>query len=220
MTSETDAVYNPGIPRATDSFNSSQNEMLVNFSDLYDAFKKNHVALDDATAANRGNHTYIQLSEQEPTAKFQTNVSEISMYCKDVEGTTDQLFLRYQGNQDEFKYTCYQIYRLQPISDTKTGVTQTPYFSFLPGNILVYFGTIDIPAVNGDLDLKPYVAKKIVAMNFGAYGTIGTDIPKVPPQANIKESIPGIATQLTLVSSGQLVTSQVGKFSYFVMANL
>lgn len=149
-------TYNPGIPLPKDKFNASQDQMLINFQTLYTAFSANHIPLDAVSGA--GNHTVIQLAEQEQSSQFQTNAGEISIYAKDVEGQTDQIFMRYQGNQKEFQVTNYQIYAIPPIMNGNT-LVQSTYISFLPGNILVYFGEVNSSSV---VKLIPAVCNNIV----------------------------------------------------------
>lgn len=186
-------VYNPNVPQPNGAggiFGPSQVDFLKNFEALYNAFAVNHVTLD--AASNAGNHTVIQLAEQ--TTQQQTNAGELSVYSKDVSGQTDQIFLGYQGNQPEFQFTNYQIYSIPPILNG-ANIVQTRYFSFLPGNLLVYFGYVTIAS----LDLQPYVAKNVVTAIFcnkdsssaapdvglvlsgGVYTTINLNDPKKLP---------------------------------------
>lgn len=162
----TSPVYNPNAPLPNDIIAKSQVDFLNNFSTLADAFKKNHVALD--ALANAGNHTVIQMLEQNTNAQFQTNTGEISIYAKNVENQTDQIFLRYQGNQTEFQYSNYQIYQLEP------GFGLIPFFTTLPGGIIIYFGLLNIfslAQLQGNLTLFPYISKNIISANFCAAGT-------------------------------------------------
>lgn len=151
--------YEPNTPRPDQPFNASQDELLNNFQFLYDAFSKNHVALD--AASNAGNHNTIELPGQ--ISQQQTNSGEISVYSRKVEDQTEQLFMRYQGNQTEFQVSTYQIYS---IPDLKSGATtiQTTNLTFLPGNLLVYFGWVKNPLFK--LSLYPFVAKNVVSAIF------------------------------------------------------
>src|ERR1044072_1962632 len=97
--------YDNKIPGGNDFLAVSQGDFLTNFSQLYNAFAKNHVALDAVTSA--GNHTNIELLQQNTSP--QTNIGEISLYSKPVADQTNQLFLRYQGNAQEVQVTAYQI---------------------------------------------------------------------------------------------------------------
>jgi hypothetical protein len=170
-------VYDPSVPEfPSDGLATSQPEILSNFQTLYNVFLKNHIPLDDPTVP--GNHTIIELLEQKNSQ--QTDLGEISIYSKLVEGQTDQLFIRFQGNSNEVQLTNYQIYSLnQP-----TG--QTAFFTFLPGKLLLYFGsftasggTRPTPFV---LSLLPAVAINIVSIDTCAIGT-ATYKPCVTVQA-------------------------------------
>jgi hypothetical protein len=125
----------------------------------------NHVKLDDATVANRGNHTVVQFPEQ--TVDPQTGITEFSIFAKDVATQTDQLFFVYPGNTPVVQFTNYQIYSVTPTAQ------QTTYFTFLPGGLLIYFGTFGpfVYGVNSTLFLNPPVAKNLVSANFCVKGT-------------------------------------------------
>ena len=143
--------YNPNCPqRTTDSYATTQPQLQANFQVLYNAFMMNHVALDSST--NVGTHNVIQLYEQ--SNEQQTGTTQISVYTKDVEGQTDQLFMRYPTNGTEFQLTNYQIYSPGP----------NAFFSFLPGGILIYFGI----STNGQntIYLTPNVTKNVMGMSL------------------------------------------------------
>jgi hypothetical protein len=163
-------LYDPQTPKTPNtSLADSQKSFLTNFSQLFDIFEVNHVPLN--AASNAGNHTIIQLLEQENA--LQTDLGEISVYTKNVVGQTDQIFLRYQGNGTEFQFTNYQIY---PISSTT-------FFTFLPGKIIVYFGSFtQLPS--NVLPLFPAISKNIMALSFCPIGVANRLKPKVMLQAN------------------------------------
>jgi len=184
-------VYNPNVPNRKDALEKSQRDFLGNFSTLYNAFLANHVPLDATSGA--GNHTIIEMLQQ--TTSFQTNVGEISIYSKDAPGQTDQLFLRYQGNGQEIQLTNYQIYPIQ------SSPAQTTFITFLPGRILLYFGTIFSFGSSAHLVLDPPIAKNIFTMNFCAGGSTPALIPWSSVQApnsngfytliNLNQTAPG-----------------------------
>jgi hypothetical protein len=163
-------LYDPQTPKTpSTSLADSQMPFLINFSQLFDIFEVNHISLN--ATSNAGNHTTIQLLEQENA--LQTDLSEISVYTKDVPGQTDQIFLRYQANGTEFQFTNYQIYAISP----------TTFFTFLPGKIIVYFGSFtQLPS--NVLPLFPAIAKNIMAMSFCPIGLANGLKPKVMPQAS------------------------------------
>lgn len=195
--------YEPNVPLAKDIFNVTQPQIQQNFKEFYDAFAENHIELDAASGA--GNHTNIQLIEQ--SQGLQTGTSEISIYSRDVPNQTVQMFMRYQGNQKEFRYTNYQIYQIDSIFNGST-LVQSTYITFLPGNMIVYFGYVNAPSVQ----LNPYIAKHVLTANFCRVGSFAA-----PPDVSLKQ-IPGkIFSQVNLLFPGVQPT-QI-PYYYIVVAN-
>lgn len=198
---ENDPEYNPNLPEIEKSIAESQDPLLSNFSTLYDAFVRNHVALDHPT--NPGNHSNIQLNEQ--TQSISTQSQEIAIYTKKVQGQTDQIFMRYGANGKEFQITNYQIYA---IAETDQ---QRSFISFLPGGIMVYFGRLfSSGTTRFNLILNPPVKTNIMGFNLGGI-TTATVQPNVAVQAPIK----GVYTTMVLTSSGPMPDQ-----FYLIFANL
>jgi len=205
-------VFNPATPQPKDIIEDSQESFLDNFQVLYDSFKKNHIPLD--ATSNAGNHTNLQLLQQPKDTDFQTDQGEISVYTKNVEGQTDQIFLRYQGNQDEFQYTNYQIYSISPKN------RQTFFFTFLPGKIIVYFGVITPKGSTFDLEIKPRIAKNIIGVNLCPFNvSSNTGFPLYPPFINsCVETSPGIFGIVSLQTT--FLSENIPPCSYIVFANV
>lgn len=205
-------VYNPDIPESPNaSVGPDQENFLNNFMTLYKAFSVNHVPLDATSGA--GNHTIIDLLEQSTDSQFQTDVGEISIYCKKTDDQTNQIYLRYQGNQQEFALTAYQIYALNQID------YPNQYFTFLPGNIIVYFGTISVTynttfPKGVPMELFPAIAKNIITMNFTVAGITAGYCPTVSIQQPADD---GIISVINLYPA-RLETS--AKLNYIILANL
>ncbi len=196
--------YNANTPNVNDDLATSQGIFATNFQQLFDAFLKNHVSLDDATLA--GNHNIIELVEQ--GKGFQTDAGEISIYSKDVDGQTDQLFLRYQGNGTEVQITNYQIYRPSQVAG------QESYFTFLPGKILIYFGTVTPSATaNGNsLTFWPAITKNVIGVNFCAKGST----PNVSPSVQLDPAVNGFYSVFRMEFIRQAATS----YYYMVVGNI
>lgn len=213
----TNPIYDPSQPPNPQSkIGQAQTPFLMNFMALYNAFAENHVALDSATDA--GNHTIIELLSQ--TGQFQTDAGQISCYAKNVgtfsEGEInqpEQLFLRYQGNTPEFQWTNYQIYPLQSTS------TQTPFFTFLPGGIFVYFGLISVNLSNTasiPMKLFPSICRNIMTINFCPVGTS----PSFPPRVNLQQpDNNGIYNTINLFGSVPSIV-QPSQLFYFIAGNV
>lgn len=197
----TPVKYDPLIPQRNDTIAISQSNFLDNFRDLYDAFAENHTPLDDAT--NPGNHEVIELVEQQ--TKLNTEVNEIAVYTKKVDGQTDQLFMRYGANGKEFQVTNWQIYSIEQTP------TQKAFFSFLPGGIIVYFGTIFTNnATTAFITLNPGVRNNIMGVNLGGIATIAAQ-----PNVALVAPINGIHNTIILNSPSAMPDQ-----FYMVFANL
>ena len=200
--------YSPNEPQPNDTLGESQPNFLNNFQSLYDAFLKNHVSLDDATLA--GKHKVIQLLEQ-PKA-FQTGPGEFSVYSKDVDGQTDQIFMRYQGDGTEFQFTNYQLYALPQDPFSFRG------FTFLPGKLLVYFGvfnaTFGTPFQPFSYQLLPPIAKNIITMNFCVANGISH-----PPIVELAPSVNNIFSKVLLTPSTALAPANLNLY-YVILANI
>lgn len=200
---EENTPYNANIPRPNDDLAETQPNFLNNFFQLYEAFNRNHGALD-AGSPNEGNHTVVEMLEQGNS--FQTDVGELSIYSKTVEDQTDQLFLRYQGNGTEVQITNYQIYGPIIIAG------QTIFMSFLPGKLIALFGGFFPPNVpdGKTLQLSPYIMKNIMSFNICGSDTIG----RVIPTYKYIQNIAGIHTSIQLFQ-----LSPIGYF-YFCLGNI
>lgn len=195
--------YNPNTPKQGDSVGEWQKPFLDNFITIFNAFKKNHVSLD--AGATAGNHTFAEFFKQ--VIPIQTSVGEVSIYSKNVEEQTEQLFLRYQNNV-EIQLSNYQIYK------PENNPTQIKYFTVLPGKLILYFGQFTANASGNILDLTPYVAKNIITMSCCNVGTTPRPRQIVQPLAPKGKIIQG----LTIVNS--FFNQPFPNIYYMVLANI
>lgn len=161
--------YDLRVPGANDFLAVSQSDFLSNFGQLYNSFVANHIALDSVTLTP-GNHMNIQLLEQGQGAV--TNVGEISLYSKklnQVNQKTTQLYLRYQGGNPQGQEVQITNYQLYSPSRNETGLLV--YFTYLPGGLILYFGTVNFSKTNAHtLYLDPFICTNIMAFNFCSKG--------------------------------------------------
>jgi len=208
-------AYNPNTPTLQLPYADWQIQFQQNFTQLNTAFSQNHVSL--TSGSNAGNHTYIQMPEQ--SSNPQTSLAEFSIYVKNVETQTDQIFFTYPGNTPVVQFTNYQIYSVQPTAN------QTTYFTFLPGGLLVYFGTFgplsasSIPS--NTLFLNPPVVKNILSVNFCWKGTIPDFTPSFAQGAKLNENLSGLIPILNqLIVNPQLPLASNASIFYVVVANI
>ena len=203
--------YDPNVPNNPfSSLAATQPEFLNDFLQLYNVFKVNHIPLDNSTVP--GNHTFIELVEQQVPA--QTDVDEISVYTKGVPDQTDQIFIRYQGNGQEFQYTNYQIYSIEP----QNGVTT--FFTFLPGGLLLLFGSFtDLP--KNILNLYPPVAKNIITVSMCPMKATTDFNFNTKPQVSLEPAVKGRYTKMIVRSAlGGEVAMKAPDSFYAILANV
>jgi hypothetical protein len=181
--------YNSQVPQPKNEIAQGQTDFLANFSQLFNAFNIDHVSLTDPT--NPGNHNVARLNQQDNA--LTTEVTEIALYSKLVADQTDQLFFRPQQNGDEIQYTNYQIYPLPQIMSGGI-LRQGQFFSFLPGNIIVYFGYVFPNASPFRLQLNPPIARNLFGINLCCFGATGLYPSVVSPI----ETTPGFFGALNL----------------------
>ena len=196
-------TFLPNVPQPGDNFAQSQGDFLNNFMSLYAAFAANHVPLD--AASNAGNHTIAQMFKQ--PGPLQTNLDELSVYCKYVGDDSDQIFLNFPGPATDIQYTLYQIY---PLEQTPT---QTSYFSFLPGRLMVFFGWVQTSGSQTTVYLNPPIAKNIIIADCCPYNAYGNKPVVTLPSKNGN----GFYTSFYLNKSKNPTASQ---HNFFVLANV
>lgn len=164
----TTPVYNAKVPQPENSIDQGQTDFLNNFSTLFTAFSQDHVPLD--SVSNAGNHAFTKLIEGITGAA--TGANEIALYSKDVVEQTDQLYYRPLGNGTEIQFSNYQVYPLKRIKNGNADV-QVPYFTFLPGNVIMYFGEINLSKNPMPLILEPAICTDILNVSLGVLNEAG-----------------------------------------------
>jgi hypothetical protein len=201
-------IYDPNVPLPRDSLADSQRDFNNNFISLFNTFNRNHVPINTASIA--GNHTVVDLLVQGKAPV--TNVGEISVYSKnsspDPSFIQNNLFLKYQSGQ-EIAITAYQLYSIDSANPPNRFIT------FLPGKILVYFGSVVLTSQNTSFDLTPAISKKIMSVNITRDGTNLTFMPWVSLQQNND----GFYHRVVL-NQFILTSNLSGKVNYIVLANL
>jgi hypothetical protein len=197
-------IYNPNVPEFEEQeLSNSQPDLFDNFMALATSWALNHVPFLNSTTP--GNHTIIQLLERPGDPN--TSVNEISVYTKNaMDQTDDHIYLKYGATGQVFQYTCYQIYALPQTA------TQTQFFTFLPGKVLLYFGTF-VTLPNNRLTLLPPVAKKIITVSAGYNVNPPPTLIGKPGVALVEAG--GFITQI-IFSTGSV--GQAMNISYLIMA--
>lgn len=200
--------YNPNIPLSFNNIAQSEQLLLDNFEEIFRIFNQNHVMLNATTGL--GNHEVIELAEQNTPQTTQSQ--EVAIYSKKVTGQTDQIFVRYPGNGKEFQLTQYQVYPLSPLKSGAT-IFQIPFFTFLPGGLIVYFGKI-IPFGNPfNIVLDPPICTNIVSINLCPIGAANA----ANYQSNVKlQGVNGKFVNVVLNASPAIPLNQY----YMIIGNI
>lgn len=162
-------TFNADTPTVQTTFDQWQVSFQKNFQAMSDSFKVNHVALEDPSKT--GNHNLLQMPEQPEDRKIQTNIGDFAIFTRLVEDQTDQVFMQYEGNQPEFQYTNYQLYSIKDRLDNNKNVIQKTYFTTLPGNLMLIFGSVLRKGSKWQIRLTPPAMKNIISVNMTLIGT-------------------------------------------------
>ena len=133
-------TFNPNIPKPTDLLSNSQADLLANNGFLNASFSRNHVALNIAT--NNGKHTFIEMPTLAsiPAPVPGLIAGEGTLYTKGSGGA--QLFYTPGTSGNE-----YQLTRTIAASFASFA-SANPGWTFLPGGLLLQWGTKTLSANN------------------------------------------------------------------------
>lgn len=124
--------YTTGIPRDGQSLGNSKPQVRGNFDYINTAFAINHIAFNSAGV---GKHKFLQMPEQGsiPT----TIANEGGVYAADKGGFTNLFWKQESGGGDSSKNQGESI-QLTNITPSNS----TPGRSFLPGGMLIQWGSV------------------------------------------------------------------------------
>jgi hypothetical protein len=122
-------TYYPTIPQPGDKPSSSQAQILSNFTVLNTTFGLNHYAFN--SGVNAGKHKYSTYFNQ--AAGPATGATEGALYCK-LQSARSGLYFRRESSGSEILMT-----------NKTTPVVAASGCSFLPGGLLIQWGTISVP---------------------------------------------------------------------------
>lgn len=124
-------TYQPNVPLSGNSLGQTRPIINTNFVDIDLAFRANHVPM---TTNNTGYHTHVDMTAQ--AANPNPIATLVSHYSKQVAGITEWFFQREApGSQ------VIQMSRLTPVPLSQG-------FTFLPGGLLLQWGSFSVPFVN------------------------------------------------------------------------
>ena len=129
--------YFSTIPQASDDPSISQGEILTNFGTIGTQFAINHVAF--GAISNVGKHNIVEMPNQ---AGLPAGLAagEGTIYTKAVSGVS-QAFWTPDASTDQYQLT-------RSISANKATQAANPGWTWLPGGILMLYGTIAQSSTN------------------------------------------------------------------------
>lgn len=137
------------LPNAGQSLGQTRADIRENFNIIQDAFGRNHVSLNDGTPGNRGKHNFCEFIAQGSTPTIVAG--ECATYGRSFGGVTQLTFTQdATGN-------VYQLTRAIPAavarfaSNTNYTGTQSGGWTFLPGGMLLQYGSKTSPGTSGSI---------------------------------------------------------------------
>lgn len=133
--------YFPSIPQASDDPSVSQGEILTNFGTIGTQFAVNHVAFGAISGA--GKHKFLEMPNQS-VIPAGLSANEGTLYTKAVVRsavTTSEMFYTPDATADEYQLS-------QIVTANKATFSTNPGWVFLPGGILLQWGTVAGSAAN------------------------------------------------------------------------
>jgi hypothetical protein len=146
--------FNPAIPQPNDLLSNSQGDLLTNNISLDASFSVNHLPFSDLTV-NNGKHTFVEMLQR--PLKPVTAAAEGTIYTKDDPTPTSRTQLFYIGDAGgpgiEYQLTkCIdaQIAKFAtnlayPSGAVPAGATTVGGWTFLPGGLILQYGTVTSP---------------------------------------------------------------------------
>ncbi len=136
-------AYKANIPQPTDLLDASQVDILGNFQSANTSQSINHYPFDDGTTKN-GKHKFVEMPV---LAVLPTNIAnEGSLYTKTISAVSE-LFYTPDTSLNEYQMTRTINAKFSNFSTNlaygspPVGFTQTGGWTFLPGGMLLQYGT-------------------------------------------------------------------------------
>jgi len=202
-------TYLPNIPAATDKPSTSQGQIQGNFQAINTAFALNHVSLGTGAAA--GKHNFVEMPNQLATP---TTVSgEGTLYTLSVTSAPfaaqSQLAYVSDNNPTEIYqltrgiHSKFSLFSTNTKYDTIAGIDFFGGWTFLPGNLLLQYGTVTCPSGT----VVPFP----VTFTMAVYSVQVTPNQNTGNRHNAYSRIPGLTSFTTsqLDGSGSSETSTI-----------
>jgi len=163
------------IPAATDTLAVSQGQIQTNFALINVDVGRNHVPMTDTTVINRGRHKFVEyLVQTIDPVPAGAAAGDSYLYTKDVAGVT-QLFWQRVGD------TPVQMTEANP-------VPAAIGFTFLPGKLLLQWGTLSMPFTDGSQSALIPFTPNFSAAPFAINATVTRSLSNTPLFVGVKDT--------------------------------
>lgn len=177
-------TYTTDIPISGDSLGGTRDRIRANFQLINSVLAVNHAAFN---TLNAGKHNFLQvpeLSTQTPTTPPTTAVNECALYSN-VGANPAETNLYFRGENNGFNYQLTRAYSSYTSSFANTSGTGTSGWTFLPGGMILAYGSKSSPGTSGSITFPvvftnpPYSIQ--VSLYRGSAGQIATIDSGTPP---------------------------------------
>lgn len=144
------------LPNSGQSLGQTRSSIRTNFQLIQSAQDTNHVALGTVGA---GKHKFVQMPEQgsAPT----TAVNEGALYTKvGTSPAETQLFYRAENSGFEYRLT------RPDSSNTASFAVNTNGWTFLPGGLILQYGTVATPGTSGTITFPKAFTTTFLSIQF------------------------------------------------------
>lgn len=159
--------YNPNIPMASSKRVISQKQIKANFTEIFNAFAKNHSALGNNDLQGKHNMLILRPQAVDPA----TTATQVAVYNKPVATVPSatiipNLFYRPNNSQNPIQMT-YPSIGVNPNASTQ--------YSFVAGPFVVYTGVLINPGSGTVVNVSPVTTLRYVGLGVSEF-VIGTSI--------------------------------------------
>lgn len=162
-------TYNPSKPAPNDLLSDSQLDIQTNFSVANTSFGKNHFPFDDATV-NNGKHKFVQMPN---SAALPAGLAALegTLYTK-LNSTVSELYYSPDASTDEYQLT-------RTISASFATFATNPGWSFLPGGLLIQFGSVSASSAGTAITFPVTFTSAVYSLTIGITNTSGARISSI-----------------------------------------
>lgn len=206
-------TYVSDVPVSGDSLGGTRDRIRVNFGLISSVMAVNHVAFN---TSGSGKHKFLQMPEQPgsigqvgaPTPPT-TSANEAGLYAK-VGTNPAEANLVFRGESDGFEYQLTRAYSSSTSSFANTSGTGNSGWTFLPGGLILAYGSKASPGESGSVTFPvvfasaPYnIQLTLYRSGDPRYASVNTATPISTTGFNYLTNASGSGTTLLWTAIGK-----------------